>query len=115
MAISNAPWDGSPSQWKDTDAYCAACLIDTNPDGKPKVQALCKLPVKEPNGDINANAVHAAVAALAGARGGLKDVSPADKKQAARKLKTYYAQMKEELPPSIKSMISNPLSLLTHP
>ena len=25
MAISDAAWDGSASNYKDTDAYCAAC------------------------------------------------------------------------------------------
>lgn len=103
MAITNKPWDGSASKYTDTAAYCAACLIDTNDPGGDKVQSKCKLPVKEPNGDVNANAVHAAVAALAGGRGGV-DASPADKKAAARALVRYYGQMKEDVPPSLKSM-----------
>lgn len=104
MAISHGAWNGAASNYKDTDAYCSACLIDTNDPGQDKTQDNCKLPVKEPNGDVNANAVHAASAALAGARGGLKGVSPADKKKAAKTLLGYYRQMKEEPPASIKNM-----------
>lgn len=105
MAISNAAWDGSASNYKDTDAYCAACLIDENPAGKDKVQALCKLPIKTPSGDINSNAVHAAASALAGGRGGVS-ASAASKKAAARKIKAIYGQMKEDCPPSIMNMAS---------
>lgn len=105
MAISNAPWDGSASNYKDTDAYCSACLIDENPAGKDKVQALCKLPIKTPSGDVNSNAVHAAASALAGGRGGVS-ASAASKKAAARKIKAIYGQMKEDCPPSIMNMAS---------
>lgn len=105
MAISNAPWDGAASNYKDTDAYCAACLIDENPAGKDKVQDLCKLPVKDKNGNVNRNAVHAAAAALAGGRGGVK-ASPDSKRKAARAIRSYYGQMKEDVPDSIKNMAS---------
>jgi len=104
MAVTDRPWDGSASRYKDTDAFCAACLIDTNPAGKDKIQANCKLPIKEPNGDINKNALSAAAAALAGARGGLKNVSPAEKKKAARALIRAYAEARMEVPDSLKNM-----------
>lgn len=81
--FSDKPWDGSASNYADTDAYCAACMIDENPAGKAKVQALCKLPYKEPGGAVNKNALRAIAAALAGARGGLKDVSAQAKAKAA--------------------------------
>jgi hypothetical protein len=103
MAISNSPWDGSASRFKDTDAFCSSCLIDENPSGEKKTQDLCKLPVKEPNGDVNANAIHSAVAALAGGRGGVH-ASPAAKKAAARKLVRLYSELKETPPDSIKNM-----------
>ena len=103
MAITDKAWDGSASRFADTNAYCASCLIDTNEPGKDKVQSNCKLPVKEPNGDVNSNAVHAAAAALAGGRGGV-NASPADKKKAARALVRYYGQMKEDCPPSLKNI-----------
>lgn len=104
MAYTDAKWDGAASNYKDSDAFCAACLIDTNPDGKDKIQANCKLPVKTPDGDVNTNALGAAAAALAGARGGLKDVSPADKKAAAKKLISYYNGAKMTPPDSLKRM-----------
>lgn len=105
MAIVDTPWDGSASRFPTTDDYCKSCLIDNNPPGQDKVQALCKLPIKEPSGNINSNGVHAAAASLAGARNALKGVSPADKKKAARALSRIYGQMKEDLPQSIKQML----------
>jgi hypothetical protein len=103
MATSK-PWDGSASKYADTDAYCKACLIDTNAPGADKVQANCKLPVYEPSGAVNTNALGSAAAALAGARGGLKGVSSADKKAAARKLLRLYGEAKMDAPPSLKNM-----------
>lgn len=105
MAITNKPWSGDASKYPDTNSYCDACLVDDNPPGKDKVQALCHLPVKEQNGDLNSNGVHAAAEALAGARGGVK-IPPAEKKEAAKKLIGYYKQLKEDAPPSIINMAS---------
>ena len=104
MAITDRPWDGSASRWPDTASYCSSCLIDTNPSGEDKTQDNCKLPIKEPGGDINKNALGAAAGALAGARGGLKNVSPADKKKAARALIRAYGEAKMDVPPSLKSI-----------
>lgn len=84
-AVTEQAWDGSASRYADTNAYCKACLIDENEPGADKVQAMCHLPVYEPNGDLNANAVRAAAAALGGARGGVKASADA-KAAAARKL-----------------------------
>jgi len=47
-----------------------------------------KFPVREPDGTLNGNAVHAAAAALAGARGGVK-ASPEKKHKAANGHKPY--------------------------
>lgn len=99
MTITNKPWDGSASKYKDTDAYCAACLIDDNPEGQKKVQDLCHLPVKEPGGAVNKNAVHNAAARI-----GQTQTSSANKKKAARALIGYYGQMKETPPDSLKNM-----------
>jgi len=104
MAVTDKSWDGSPSKYPNTNSFCSACLIDTNKPGEDKVQANCKLPIREPNGDINKNALGAASAALAGARGGLKDVSPADKKKAARALMKAYSEAQMPPPPSLKNM-----------
>jgi len=104
MAFTDAKWDGSASNYKDTDAYCAACLIDLNPAGKDKVQALCKLPVKTSDGDYNTNAMSSAAGVLNGGMGGLKDVPASEKAAAARKLKSLYNQAKMDVPPALKGM-----------
>jgi hypothetical protein len=101
MAISDAPWDGSASNYKDTASYCSACLIDLNPSGQDKTQANCKLPVKMPNGNVNKNALGAAAAALAGARGGVQAPS-AEKIKAAKALLRYYSQAQMDPPDSLK-------------
>lgn len=103
MATTDKSWDGSASRWPDTESFCKSCLIDENESGQDKTQANCKLPVYEPNGDVNSNAVHAAAAALAGGRGGVK-ASPASKKSAAKKLIRLYGQIKDEPPDSLKKM-----------
>lgn len=104
MALTNKPWDGNASRWPDTASYCDSCLINENTgDRENWTQDMCKLPVKEPDGTVNTNAVHSAASALAGGRGGVK-ASPASKKTAARKIKALYAEMKEDVPPSIKAM-----------
>lgn len=104
MAVTDKPWDGSASRWPDTASYCQSCLIDTNEAGQDKTQDNCKLPIKEPNGDINKNALGAAAAALAGARGGLKNVSADDKKKAAKALLRAYGQAQMDAPDSIKRL-----------
>lgn len=85
MPFTDKSWDGSASKYRDTDAYCGACLIDLNEPGADKIQAKCKLPVKEPDGTYNRNALRAAAAALMGARGGVQAPN-AEKAKAARKL-----------------------------
>lgn len=105
MATTDKAWDGSASRWPDTASFCDACAINGNTGDRANwVQAKCKLPYKEPNGDINTNALGAASAALAGARGGLKDVSPADKKSAAKKLMSAYREAQMDPPPSLKNI-----------
>jgi hypothetical protein len=80
--FTDKPWDGSASRFKDTDAYCAACLIDYNEPGEDKVQAKCKLPIKEPDGTINKNAIRNALARISQ----LKGVPAADLSAAKAKL-----------------------------
>ena len=56
-------------------------------DEAQKVKDACKLPVRSrPGGQYNRNALRAAAAALAGARGGLKGVSAQDRRKAARRV-----------------------------
>lgn len=100
---TNKPWDGSAArftiaQWR------ASCLIDTGM-GDPDTKGRYKLPVQEPDGTTNTNAVHSAAAVLAGGMGGVQ-ASPAVKKTAAKKLIRLYGQMNETPPPSLKNMAS---------
>ena len=104
MAISNAAWDGSASNYADTNAYCSACLLDLNAPGEKKTQDNCKLPYKMPNGDINTNALSAAAGALNGARNSLTGVSPAAKKKAAKALIRAYQEAQLTPPDSLKNM-----------
>jgi len=104
FSFSDKPWGSiSESDYRDADQFCAACLIDLNPPGKDKVKANCKLPVREPGGAYNRNAIHAAAAALAGARGGVQ-APPDEKRKAARALLRLYRQMDETPPESLKQI-----------
>ena len=95
--VSNKPW----SQFKESDytleQWHRACLIHLH-DGKPTSKEQCKLPVREPDGTLNRNGVHAAAAALAGARGGVK-APPEAKRKAARALVRLYRRVLKEDPP----------------
>ncbi len=104
MPISNKAWSSvSESDYRDAAAFCNACLIDLNPPGSEKVKGNCKLPVYEPGGALNRNAVHAAAAVLAGGRGGVN--APAEaKRKAARKLLRLYSELDEEPPESLRRL-----------
>ena len=107
MPFSNKPWGAiSEADYPDAEQFCSACLIDLNPEGRPKTKAACKLPVREPGGAYNRNAIHAAAAALAGARGGV-DAPPEAKRRAARRLVRLYREMGEEPPEAIRRMAAD--------
>lgn len=96
-SISNKPWsnfkesDYTPAQWK------IACLI-VRGDGSTKAQ--CSLPVREPDGTLNKNALSAAAGALAGARGGV-NATPEEKSKAMTALKRLYAVANMDVPGSM--------------
>lgn len=100
-AVTRRAWNGDASRFED-DEYQRSCLIDRG--GDAPVKERCSLPVLEPNGDVNANALPAAAAVLSGARGGLKGVSPEKKATAARKLIRLYSQADMEPPPSLRQV-----------
>lgn len=101
MAISTAPW-GSVKASDYTDAqYARACLIDLRKAGEAPTKDNCKLPVRMPDGTVNRNALGAAAAALAGARGGVQ-ASSQQKAQAARKLISLYHEAKMDPPDSLR-------------
>jgi len=97
--LSEKPWSDYTSADYSVEQWHNACLIHQH-DGAPTSKSQCKLPVKTPNGAINRNGVHAAAAALAGARGGVH-ASSDEKSSAAKSLIRFYHQMDEEPPPSL--------------
>lgn len=103
---TDQPWNGAASRYGTTEKYCAACLIDENKPGEPKVQALCKLPVKEPDGRYNKNAIQAASGALQGARGQSVQASPDSKKSAAQTLLRLMGEAKMQAGDGIKKLAS---------
>ena len=98
--ISEKPWSDYTKADYSIEQWHAACLIHIH-DEAPTAKSQCKLPVKTPNGALNRNGVHAAAAALAGARGGLKGVSDDQRETAASALRRYYAQLDEDPPDSL--------------
>jgi len=91
-----------PGKELDAAAYCAVCLIDTNPKGKAKIKELCKLPVRSrPGGPYNKNALRAAAAALLGARDGVKGVSASVRRQVAKRLVRLMREAKMTVGPTI--------------
>lgn len=102
-SVSDTPWsqftpaDYSPAQWH------KACLIHMHPPGQvPDDKEHCKLPVREPDGTLNRNGVHAAAGVLAGARGGV-NASPGSKKMAAQQLRGLYKRIGDTPPASLQS------------
>lgn len=103
--VSKRPWRHfKPADYEVPQRYCFYSLINNNavPKGEWAFEA-CLLPVYEPNGDLNRTGVHAAAAALAGARGGVH-ANPQTKRAAARKLIGLYGQLKEPVPDSIRRL-----------
>lgn len=97
--LSEQPWSSWTSADYTLEQWHAACLIHQH-DGPPTSKGQCKLPVKTPNGTVNRNGVHAAAAALAGARGGVH-ASADEKNRAKAAIRRLYAQMDEKPPPSM--------------
>lgn len=103
MAVSDKPWGSFSAADYTPEQYCRAALIDLNAPGAAKTKGLCKLPVREPDGTLNRNGVHAAAAVLAGARGGV-DAPPDQRRAAARALVAAYRQLDEPPPPSLSRL-----------
>jgi len=107
--FTSKAWNGAATEFPDTGDgrtanFCRACLINLN-TGDPKnwTQDQCKLPVEEPDGTVNTNALAAAASALAGGRGGVQ-APPAAKKAAAKKLLGLYQGAKMDAPDSLKQL-----------
>lgn len=98
MSVSNKPW----SQFSDSDytdeQYRRACILDRGTGNTVKERYALR--VREPDGTLNRNGVHAAAVVLAGGRGGVDAPAPA-KKAAAKKLLSLYRQIGDTPPDSL--------------
>lgn len=104
MAVSDKPWgdfsqsDYTPQQWK------AACLVHMPAAAGQDEYAkdLCKLPVREPDGTLNRNAVHAA----AGAHGigAVQGISDGERTAAAKALVGLYREIGDPPPDSLLAL-----------
>lgn len=100
--FSTKPW-GQFSKSDYTDAqWSRACLIHRPGPGTAKEND--SLPVREPDGTLNRNGVFAAAARLAGAGGGVKGATPAEKQGAARALVSLYHEVGGQVPDSIRRL-----------
>ena len=97
--ISEKPWSSFSEADYTLEQWHNACLIHQH-DGPPTSKAQCKLPVKTPDGALNRNGVHAAAAALAGARTPIQ-ASAEEKAKAAKALIRDYQLLNERPPPSL--------------
>lgn len=98
--VSEKSWGDIKESDYTVEQWHSACLIHQH-TGPPTSKAQCKLPVKTPGGSVNRNGVHAAAAALAGARGGV-NASSEEKARAKRAIKRLYSQLGEEAPDSME-------------
>ena len=103
IAVTQKPWDGSASRFTD-EQYQRSCLIDRG--GNATIKERCSLPVLEPDGTLNANALGAAAAALEGGRTPLADVTASMREAAARKLLRYYSAAGKTPPDSLRALAS---------
>lgn len=111
VAVSDKPWSQFSASDYTIEQWRRACLLKM-PGGDPNSKSTYKLPVREPGGALNRNGVHAAAAALAGARGGTS--APAGAKAAARsKLRGLYRQLGEEPPESLAADLTGDSDALT--
>ena len=98
MKISDIPWSEWSQSDYDDEQWQRACLLDHGMGNTPKERY--GLPVREPDGTLNRNGVHAAAARLAGAGRGVHAPAGA-KRAAAGELATLYRAIGETPPESI--------------
>lgn len=96
VKTTDKAWDGSASRFTD-EQYQRSCLIDRG--GDASVKERCSLPVLEPDGTLNVNALPAALGRI----DGLKDVSDDDVAKAKRKIKSLYKAAGLDVPDSLSS------------
>lgn len=100
MTIVSTSWDGSAGRFSDGE-YEASCVLDRKicggdwADKPPKER--CSLPIKEPNGDLNSEAVKAAAARISQ----VTDACPASLSKAKAALRSAYSEIGEDVPDSL--------------
>lgn len=87
IATTSSSWDGSPSRFTD-EQYVRSTLVMRSNNAPTKER--CSLPVLEPDGTLNVNALAIAANALTRSSGDVRDVTRSEKSVAARKLVRYY-------------------------
>lgn len=106
MAITDKSWDGSEGRFTD-EQWARSCILDMSDCSAAAKQMTAKqrykLPILEPNGDLNANALGSASGALGGARTPLR-ACPAAKRAAARRLVRAYDSAKLDAPENVESL-----------
>lgn len=112
--VSDRPWsdytqaDYTPAEWR------RATLLDRGPEhGDASTKERYGLPVREPDGTLNRNAVHAA----AGGHGigAVKGISDEMRRSAARKLVRLYGEIGDEPPDSLHEMAGHSMSASADP
>lgn len=94
FAISEQPWDGSASRFT-IEEWRRSTLIDTG-EGDEDSKSRYKLPIREPNGDINRAGVHAAASRIDQVEASDEAVA-----QGRRRLIAAYRAIDEEAPESL--------------
>jgi len=103
--VTDAPWDGTSSRFSD-EQYVTACVLDRadcSLDWKnmPDKQRFT-LPIREPDGALNRNAVHAAAERL-----GSFKACVAAKSRAAAQIKAAYGTLKEDPPDDVMKLAAS--------
>lgn len=93
FAISEAEWDGSSGRFTD-DEWFRSTVVHTN--GDSRVKSDNKVPILEPNGDMNRAAVHNAAARI-----NQTEASPEAIRSGKRALIAAYRRLEEEPPESL--------------
>lgn len=101
--VSEDGWDGSASRFTDQQ-WRRSCVLD---HGTGTAKERYGLPIREPDGTLNRNAVHNAAARFSQ----VKNASLAQKKAAARSLIAAYGQLNEDPPDSLRHVVSASTSL----
>lgn len=96
--FSTKPWSDFQESDYDLEQWKRACLI--SPAQPSNSKSDYKLPVKEPDGTYNQNAIFAVAAVLAGGRGGVSATTE-QKAAATKKVLSLYAQMGKKPPASL--------------